>query len=50
MKARQDVENPAYSLADTLINYLKTPNASIEDLHILLCVHNWVQDEGTETA
>lgn len=42
--------DPLFSLADTLINYLKTPGATPEDLRILLCVHDWVQDEGTETV
>lgn len=41
---------PPYTLAETLINYLQTPGASIEDLKILLCVHDWVQDEGTATV
>jgi hypothetical protein len=38
------------TLADTLIEYLQTPNAKIENLKVLLCVHQWVQDEGTETV
>ena len=41
---------PLYTLADNLINYLQTPDASIEDLRILLCVHDWVQDEGTASV
>lgn len=43
-------DTPAISLADHIINYLKTPDAKPEDLRILLCVHDWVQDEGTETV
>ena len=39
-----------FSLADTLINYLQTRDAKIEDLRILLCVHEWVQDPGTATV
>ncbi len=41
---------PYRTLADQLIDYLKTPDAKPEDLRILLCVHDWVQDEGTETV
>ena len=41
---------PTISLADYIINYLQMPDAKPEDLRILLCVHDWVQDEGTETA
>lgn len=43
-------DTPYYGLAQTLINYLQTPDAKIEDLKILLCVHDWVQDEGTESV
>lgn len=41
---------PYRTLADQLIDYLQTPDAKPEDLRILLCVHDWVQDEGTETV
>ena len=41
---------PFIGFAETLINYLKTPGAQIEDLRILLCVHEWVQDPGTATV
>ena len=41
---------PKLSLADILIEYLGTRDAKPEDLRILLCVHQWVQDEGTETV
>jgi hypothetical protein len=26
------------------------PGTSLDDLRILLCVHDWVQDEGTESV
>lgn len=42
--------DPLFSLADTLINYLQTRDAKIEDLRILLCVHEWVQDEGAASV
>lgn len=50
--ARNWAEDDAspYTLAETLINYMQTPGASIQDLKILLCVHDWVQDEGTATV
>ena len=38
------------SLADMLIDYLKMPDTKPEDFRILLCVHSWVQDPGTETV
>ena len=43
-------DTPPISLADYIISYLQTPGAKPEDLRILLCVHAWVQDEGTETV
>jgi hypothetical protein len=43
-------DTPKLSLADILIEYLGTPGATPEDLRILLCVHQWVQDEGTESV
>jgi hypothetical protein len=41
---------PLMTLADVLIEYLHTPGAKPEDLRILLCVHDWVQDEGTASV
>lgn len=43
-------DTPKLSLADILIDYLGTASATPEDLRILLCVHQWVQDEGTESV
>lgn len=41
---------PEIGLGQTLINYLQHPQSKIEDLKILLCVHDWVQDPGTESV
>jgi hypothetical protein len=41
---------PYRSLAEFLIGYLKTPEAKPEDLRILMCDHDWVQDKGTATV
>ncbi len=38
---------PYIGLAETLIGYLRSPDATPEDLKILLCVHDWVQDEAS---
>jgi hypothetical protein len=43
-------DTPPISLADHIIRYLQSPDAKPEDLRILLCVHDWVQDEGTATV
>jgi hypothetical protein len=38
------------SLAETLIDFLNSPDAQPEHLKILLCAHEWVQDPGTATV
>ena len=41
---------PYFSLADVLIKYLERSDAALDDLRILLCVHEWEQDPGTNTV
>jgi hypothetical protein len=38
------------SLAETLIAYLQRSNNNYDGLKVLLCIHDWVQDEGTATV
>lgn len=50
---RLDKEKDDYvtmTLAETITEYLTRSNNNYEGLKILLCVHDWVQDEGTATV
>lgn len=38
------------TLAETLIEYLQRSQNNYDGLKVLLCVHDWVQDEGTASV
>jgi hypothetical protein len=48
--AKHEFTDEIMSLADLLIDYVKRCGGDIENIRILLCVHDWVQDPGTETV
>lgn len=49
-REKQEFTGELMSLADLIIDYVKRCGGDIENLRILLCVHDWVQDPGTATV